>query len=33
MNYKYYFKVWYPHCASKIHNTKRNMVHQCTVLL
>ena len=33
MNYKNYFKAWYPHCASRIHSTRRNMVHQCTILL
>jgi len=22
INYKYYFKVWYPHCASRLHNTR-----------
>jgi len=33
MNCKYYFKLWYPHCTSRIHKTRRNMVHQCTVLL
>jgi hypothetical protein len=26
-------KVWYPRCASRIHNKRRNIIRQCTTLL